>query len=105
MWEMLKRIGAVAGVILALAGVSKLYVELGGPTLAWSQDVERLEAGQIDTAIEVFQQKERQLTLQKGEVERSGATGTREHLYITEELGETQSALQSLRQRKIELSR
>jgi hypothetical protein len=104
-WELLKRIGAVAGVVLALAGVSKLYVELGGPTLAWSQDVQRLESQQIDIAIDVYQQQERSLTLQKGEVERAGGTGTREDLYITEELNNARGALQQLRQRKIELSR
>lgn len=97
--------GAAAGVVLALAGISKLYVEMGGPTIAWSQDVQRLEAQQLDTAIEVYQQKERSLTLQKGEVARAGGAGTREDLYITEELQAAQRALQGLRQRKIDLSR
>lgn len=105
MWSHVKNAGAVAGAIIALAGLCKVYAELGLPTVAWSQDVERLENQQIDTAIEVYQQKQRALTINKGEVERAGGGGSREHQYISEELGETAAALKALRERKIELSK
>ena len=102
-WDQwLVRGGAVAGAILAIAGG---WHWAGLPIPAWSQDVRRLEAQQLDTAIEVYQQKQRSLVLQKVEIEHTGATDSKGYQYVSEDLEATNRVLSELRTKKIELSR
>ena len=72
---------------------------------AWKKDVQLLARDQLDVAIEVYQQKQRSLVLQKVEIERSGATDARGYLYVSQDLDDTNRKLDELRERKIEVGR
>lgn len=95
----LLKFSAIAGALVTLASAWS-YFDL--PMPAWYADIERLESAQIDVAIEVYQQKQLSLTLQKVEIERAKAESTRGYFYVQEELLATAKMLDYLRQKKID---
>jgi len=97
--------GAIAGAILALSAGTDMLWKL--QPFALAQDVDALRAEQLDTAIEVYEQKELDLILKGGSVQRDGMNefNRTQQFLIDKELNRTRSKLEALREKKIEEAR
>jgi hypothetical protein len=101
----LLRCGQVAGALVAIGALVTLWPKIGLPVPAWSQDVERLESQQLDTAAEVYQQKRDDLTVLGAKLKATGEATETEQSLVEKELQRAQKALDRIEQRRIELSR
>ena len=93
-----KWIAGIPGALLALIGI---WLAFGFPTVATSNDIQKLSRDQAETAVEVYQSKTRNIIL-NAPSER--ATAQTQRLY-EEELRQARSKLDQAEKRKIELSK
>lgn len=96
--------GALIGALLGFTDAATKVWEL--QPFALAADVLDLQEQQVDTAIEVYEQKELDLILKGGSVAREGESDfnrTQQYL-IDRELQKTREHLELLRKRKIELA-
>ena len=92
-----KRIGILIGAAMAIGG---LWVTIGGPKLAFSTDIQRLDKVQADTAVDLYTKDVRDNIILRGTVQ----DPTTKSL-IDENLREAQDKLKAAQSRKIELSK
>jgi hypothetical protein len=92
-----KRVGIVLGALTAMAA---MWVSIGGPRLATSQDIQKLDRKQTETAVDLYAKDVRDAIILRGAVQ---DTTTRQ--LIDENLRDAQEKLKAAQQRKIELSR
>lgn len=91
----------VMGIPGSVGALIALWILLGFPTLATSSDIKRLDRRQIDTAVEVYQSKTRNIILN---APAPTATPQTQRLY-EEELRQSRDQLKRAEDRKIELSK
>ena len=96
MIEWLKWIGSLAGAVLAIGG---LWIAIGGPMIATSSDIKRLDRQQTEAAVELYQTKTRSLLVI------SPTPGTPAHQAWQEELAHARDQLKRAEDRKIELAK
>lgn len=94
-WPLLMGIPGSLGAFLAL------WIFLGFPTLATSSDIQRLDRRQVETAVEVYQNKTRSIILNAPAPTANSQT---QRLY-EEELNQARTQLKRAEDRKIELSK
>lgn len=91
----------VMGVPGSIGALIALWILLGFPTLATSGDIRMLDRRQIETAVEVYQNKTRSIILN---APAASATPQTQRLF-EEELAQARSQLKRAEDRKIELSK
>jgi hypothetical protein len=96
------RIGAI---ITAVVAIASGWVYFGLPRPAWSQDVQRLESQQLDTANEVYQQKLDDLTVLGARLKATPGVTDEERNLVNKQLQNTENYLAGIRARQIELSK
>lgn len=89
------------GIPGSLGALIALWILLGFPTVATSSDIQRLDRRQADTAVEVYQNKTRNIILNAPAPTANAQT---QRLY-EDELNQARSQLKRAEDRKIELSR
>ena len=89
------------GVPGSICAAIALYILLGFPTIATSNDIQKLDRRQADTAVEVYQSKVRGTILNAPAPTANAQT---QRLY-EEELNQARNQLKRAEERKIELSR
>jgi hypothetical protein len=100
-----KAVGAAAGAVITLAAVVGAWHVLNLPVPAWSQDVQRLEKQQLNTATEVYQQKLDNLTILGAQLRVSPSATDAERNLIENQKKETERMLEEIKRRRIELSK
>lgn len=95
----LKKVITAGEVSGAIAAIVAIWMAIGGPMLATSADIHRLDRQQADTAAEVYQTKLRSL------LAISPAPNTTAHQAWEEELAHTRDQIKRAEDRKIELSK
>jgi hypothetical protein len=93
--------GLIMGIPGSLGALIALWILLGFPTVATSSDIQRLDRRQADTAVEVYQNKTRNIILNAPAPTANAQT---QRLY-EDELNQARSQLKRAEDRKIELSR
>lgn len=96
---------ALAACVTALTVIGGVLVGFWGWTPASSEDVEKLEGQQLDTAQEVYQQKYDDLTVLNSKLRSLPNTSDQEQAIVGRQLNETTRKLEFIQQRKIEMSR
>jgi len=89
-------LGSIAG---AIAAIIALWLTFGGPTIATSADIKRLDRQQADIAIEIYQTKLRSL------LSLSPAQDTPAYSAWQEELAQTRDQIKRAEDRKLELAK
>lgn len=92
-----KRLSIIFGAITAMIAV---WVAVDGPRLATSQDLQKLDRKQTETAVDLYAKDVRDAIILRGAVQDET---TRK--LIDENLRDAQEKLKAAQQRKIELSR
>lgn len=93
--------GLIMGIPGSIGAFIALWILLGFPTLATSGDIQRLDRRQADTAVEVYQNKTRNIILNAPAPTANAQT---QRLY-EDELNQARSQLKRAEDRKIELSK
>lgn len=94
-WPIVVSIPGGIGALIAL------WILLGFPTLATSSDIQKLDRRQVETAVEVYQNKTRSIILN---APAPTATPQTQRLF-EEELSQARGQLKRAEDRKIELSK
>jgi hypothetical protein len=92
-----KRVGIILGAFMTVLTV---WFAIGGPRLATSQDIQKLDRKQTETAVDLYAKDVRDAIILRGAVQDST---TRQ--LIDENLRDAQEKLKAAQQRKIELSK
>lgn len=99
----INRYSAGAAALVATLG---LWTSLGFPVPATSADIERLEAGQLETAIRVYEDQADRLIIRREQWRAEGLPPFNPAVVATErQLERVQEDLREARRRRIELSK
>lgn len=106
--KLLSAAGIVGAIVVILGGAERLWewqpFALAGDV---TEEIERLERGQVDTAIETYSQREDDLILKGGAIDQQplNSFNIEQKQIITRELRDTRNKLDALQTRQIELSK